>query len=243
MLKKVWMYSIVGVLALALIGGTIYIVLRSSNLQAARGWASTEVESQTTGYRGGEGDIEARGAGERLTDGRGTGYGQQQVITEDARGRGNAGSTATQDTTGTGQGRRQTSVETLNGGGAIVRGQGTGNVGQGITGAGQGVNMPEAILAENWETVEGTVTVSGSELTVQTENGEVLVGMGQSWYCEEAGFVVEVGDKVRVYGYEEDNEFKAGTVENLTTGQTITLRDSGGRPMWAGRGNLKNRSR
>ena len=37
-------------------------------------------------------------------------------------------------------------------------------------------------------------------------------------------------------GFYEDGEFKAGTVENLTTGETIILRDETGRPMWAGAG-------
>ena len=32
----------------------------------------------------------------------------------------------------------------------------------------------------------------------------------------------------------------AGTVENLTTGQTINLRDETGRPMWAGRGQYQS---
>jgi len=38
----------------------------------------------------------------------------------------------------------------------------------------------------------------------------------------------------------EDGEFKAGQVENLGTGESIVLRDTSGRPMWAGRGNRKN---
>ena len=41
-------------------------------------------------------------------------------------------------------------------------------------------------------------------------------------------------------GFYEDGEFKAGTVENLTTGETIVLRDEAGRPMWSGQGRLKN---
>jgi len=43
-----------------------------------------------------------------------------------------------------------------------------------------------------------------------------------------------------VTGFYEDGEFKAGTVENLTTGETIVLRDEAGRTMWPGQGRLKN---
>jgi hypothetical protein len=66
--------------------------------------------------------------------------------------------------------------------------------------------------------------------------GEVLIGMGPTWYREEAGFVVQAGEQVRVRGFYEDGEFKAGTVENLSTAQQIQLRDATGRPGWAGRG-------
>ena len=76
------------------------------------------------------------------------------------------------------------------------------------------------------------------DITVETAEGEVLVGLGQASYRE--GFALKVGDKVSVTGFHEDGEFKAGTVENLTTGQTLVLRDETGRPGWAGRGLLKN---
>ncbi len=82
--------------------------------------------------------------------------------------------------------------------------------------------------------------VSDSELTVTTDQGDILVGLGQQWYREQADFVVKVGDQVRIRGYYEDGEFKAGTVENLSLRTSITLRDETGRPMWSGRGNRQN---
>lgn len=104
-------------------------------------------------------------------------------------------------------------------------------------GAGQGRN--ETVRTVVWETLTGEVTVVDSEITVKTATGEVVVGMGQSAYRE--SFALQVGDEVAVTGFYEDGEFKAGTVENLTTGETIVLRDETGRPMWAGQGRLKNR--
>jgi hypothetical protein len=84
----------------------------------------------------------------------------------------------------------------------------------------------------------GTVAVVGSEIAIQTADGEVTVGLGQASYRE--GFVLEVGDEVMVIGFYEDGEFKAGSVENLSTGRTIVLRDETGRPMWAGGGRFQN---
>jgi len=107
-------------------------------------------------------------------------------------------------------------------------------------GQGRGAGVVAATETHAWETLEGTVIVSDSELTVKNDQGDILVGLGQQWYREQAGFVVEVGDQVRIRGYYEDGEFKAGTVENLSLGTSITLRDETGRPMWSGRGNRQN---
>jgi hypothetical protein len=90
----------------------------------------------------------------------------------------------------------------------------------------------------DWETLTGEVTAVDGDLTVETAEGELLVGLGQASYRE--GFALGVGDEVSVTGFHEDGEFKAGTVENLTTGQTLALRDETGRPMWSGQGRLKN---
>jgi len=126
------------------------------------------------------------------------------------------------------------SAANVNGGG-----QGVGN-GAGGPGTGSGPNATEPEI-HDWLTVQGTVLVADNELTIQTSTGELIIGMGQAWYREQAGFTVAVGDEVVVYGFDEDEEFKAGTVENRTTGDTIMLRDATGRPMWAGNGNNRNR--
>jgi hypothetical protein len=84
------------------------------------------------------------------------------------------------------------------------------------------------------------VTAADNEIAIQTAEGEVIVGLGQASYRE--GFALKVGDEVTIAGFYEDDEFKAGTIENLTTGQTITLRNETGRPMWAGRGRLQNQA-
>lgn len=130
------------------------------------------------------------------------------------------------------------------GGQSTNDGNNNGQGGGGGNGWGQGSGGGQAAAeteVHDWLTLQGTVTGLDNELTVQTTEGEVVVGLGQAWYREEAGFVVNVGDDVVVQGFYEDGEFKAGTVENLSNGQSVTLRDATGRPMWAGRGNLQNR--
>jgi hypothetical protein len=112
---------------------------------------------------------------------------------------------------------------------------GQGQAGQGQGGTANAAGEPQAEL-EEWVTVEGTV-LQTLELVVETEGGEtVQVGLGPSHYRDAQGFVLNVGDQVRISGYWEDGEFKAGEVENLTSGDTIVLRDAYGRPLWSGRG-------
>jgi len=103
------------------------------------------------------------------------------------------------------------------------------------SGTGQGRN--ETVRSVEWETLTGKVIVVDGDITVETAEGEVLVGLGRA---DREGFALEVGDEVSVTGFHEDGEFKAGTVENLTTGQTLVLRDETGRRGGAGRGLLKN---
>jgi len=83
----------------------------------------------------------------------------------------------------------------------------------------------------------------GEAVVVRTDDGrELLVGLGQSSYREAQGFALEVGDRVTVEGFYEDGEFKAGTLQNLATGEALVLRDTTGRPMWAGAGRGQNRN-
>lgn len=103
------------------------------------------------------------------------------------------------------------------------------DVGQG-TGARQGIG--------GLETVRGTAARANADaLVIEWASGEPLLVEGQPWlYAQEQGFTILPGHQVAVTGYDEDGEFKASRIENLTTGQALTLRDDAGRPMWAGRG-------
>ncbi|MGC9400008.1 MAG: hypothetical protein ACP5HM_12845 [Anaerolineae bacterium] len=203
---------LVGVLAVALIAGTGYLVLRPAEQVGAVGAS------------------DGRGRNEAITSG--AGWARFEIERSQAQ-----------------RGRRDCGGE-FRGSTAQGQGQGTGGGGaRGFNGAiGTGsVNGQGEPLAENpqagRETVIGEIIELDSEMLVQTEDGdEILIGLGQIWYRDEAGFVLTVGDEVSVEGFYEDGEFKAGVVENLSTGETLTLRDASGRPMWAGRGQGQNRS-
>ncbi len=177
--------ALVGILAVALVAGMGYIVLRPESAPVRGGGVAHMAERVPA-------------------DSNGNGFGQ--AVTGAARG-------------GGGRGQGNAPGQTL----------------------GRNANAPVEHEAGALETVRGVVIVSDSEILVRTSDGsEVLVGLGQAWYREQANFNVAVGDEVSVIGFHEAGEFKAVTVENLTSGATITLRDATGRPQWAGQGNRQN---
>lgn len=83
-------------------------------------------------------------------------------------------------------------------------------------------------------TRSGEVVALDDELTVLTEGGALEVHLGPSWHWEAAGIALRSGDQVEVVGFYEEDDFMAVRVDNLTTGQSVTLRSASGRPSWAG---------
>ena len=209
---------LVGVLAVALIAGAGYLVLRPAEQVGAVGAPDGRGHNEATTSGAGRASFEiersqAQGGG-RQGGGRGT-AGQAVGVTGQRLGEGAGG---------------------VNGAG----GQGGGIGNNPANGLGESLADHPAVV---WETVTGEIVELDSEMLVQTDDGdEIFVGLGQSWYRDEAGFALTVGDDVSVEGFYEDGEFKAGVVENLITGESLTLRDASGRPMWAGRGRGQNRS-
>ena len=79
------------------------------------------------------------------------------------------------------------------------------------------------------------VTVNSAELVIDTTAHEPILVEGCAWaYALEQGIDVQVGHVMTILGFVEDGEFKAISLENLTTGQHITVRDANGRPLWSG---------
>jgi hypothetical protein len=118
-------------------------------------------------------------------------------------------------------------------------GRGAGGQGQSTNGQGQTQNpnpgTPQANVAE-WVTVTGTVnSFDGVGVSLTTDDGAPLwVQFGQSRYVTAQGVTFTAGDHLTANGFYENGQYQAGTVTNDTTGQTLNLRDTLGRPLWAG---------
>jgi len=91
---------------------------------------------------------------------------------------------------------------------------------------------------DEWVILEGTVvSVNEDAMIVQTTSGEqITVENRVWWFALEQGFSANAGDEVTLTGFYESGDFETGVIDNTSTGQSVTLRDESGRPLWAGRG-------
>jgi hypothetical protein len=116
--------------------------------------------------------------------------------------------------------------------------RGSGYDGEGRTDApGDGTGTGQAQVDE-WLTHSGTVTgIDASLLAVQLDSGELVEMIGRPWsFAQEQGFTAQVGDRLALVGFYENDDFEVGQIDNVTTGLSVVIRDEGGRPLWAGRG-------
>ncbi len=102
---------------------------------------------------------------------------------------------------------------------------------------GDGLGTGQAQVDE-WLTVAGTVTVANTdEMVVQLDgDGEVVLD-GRAWrFLQEEGFQAQAGQRLSLTGFYEEGDFEVGAVQDLSSGQSLSVRDENGRPLWAGRG-------
>jgi len=122
--------------------------------------------------------------------------------------------------------------------GGFGRGQGAGGQGRG-----QGQGQGAAANGVEWTTLQATVTaVDNYALTVKAANGETVTVQNRPWtFALEQQFAANVGDTVSMTGFYQNGLFEVGQIQNVTTGgATVQVRDTSGRPGWAGRGNGRN---
>lgn len=105
------------------------------------------------------------------------------------------------------------------------------------------VTAPQASVGDPW-TASGTITTLDTiGFTLSASDGtSTYVELGPASYWQAQGVTLAVGDSVTVNGYAADGLYHAGMV-TLASGQTLTLRDPIGRPLWsggAGNGNAGN---
>lgn len=91
---------------------------------------------------------------------------------------------------------------------------------------------------EDWISLEGYVTSADtSQVLVSLLDGETADFSGRAWtFAQESGFALQMGDRLRLTGFYEDTDLEVGSIDNLTSGISIQIREQSGRPLWAGRG-------
>jgi hypothetical protein len=121
------------------------------------------------------------------------------------------------------------------GGGRSAQGPYAGEGSADARGEGAGTGQAEA---GDWIAIQGSVvSVDGSALVVEAMSGEEITVEGRPWwFAQEQGFWPGAGDEVVLLGFYENEDLEVGKIDDLTDGQTVLIREEGGRPLWAGRG-------
>lgn len=120
------------------------------------------------------------------------------------------------------------------GGGAGRSGEEPGRIGV-FSGTGE-----ELLLAaeeeHDWISLTGVVTSLDVEsLWIEIDQVEPLEITGRAWrYILESGFVLEVGDLVELDGFYENDEFEVSSLMDLTSDESLQIREDSGRPLWSG---------
>jgi len=104
---------------------------------------------------------------------------------------------------------------------------------EGVSGNSLGTGLAEV---EEWLMYSGTVTaVSGDLWLINLDEIGAFEITGRILsFLQEKGVAVAEGDELMVTGFMEGDTFEVAAIENLSTGETITIREASGRPLWAG---------
>jgi hypothetical protein len=120
------------------------------------------------------------------------------------------------------------------------RGQGNGNGQSRGNGKGNG-NRGSDQSSEKGElellSLEGVIeSIDENSLVIITQNGVVVIE-NRAWsYAQDQGFTPGLEDQVTIEAfYDEYVSLEVASIQDLTNGQRLVLRDENGRPMWAGR--------
>jgi hypothetical protein len=108
------------------------------------------------------------------------------------------------------------------------------------TGSADGTHTPNPqVQVDEWITITGTlIAYQGAQMTISTPEGDLITfRTGKPSFIASQGVTFQVGDEISVTGFYEGDQFQAGDITQLSTGQTVLLRDPNGRPLWGGPGN------
>ncbi|MEN8241512.1 MAG: hypothetical protein ABFS17_06305 [Chloroflexota bacterium] len=108
-------------------------------------------------------------------------------------------------------------------------------------GSADGSHTPDPasmVQADEWVTLNGSLLAfQGGSMTIATDSGEVIsFQTGQPRFFSSQGVTFQIGDQISVVGFYSGEQFSAGDITQLSTGERVMLRDPNGRPLWAGPG-------
>lgn len=197
---------IMGVLFLGLVGA---LAVGAVNRTVAKSADTDNTEQRGAGWARAQEDGTVLAAN---LEGRG---GRNQVVVDENRAAGQGG-----------QGQREPlSTQQGNGRDSQAAG-GQGNQARGKSG------QVSALPAQTFEGI--VLSVDDSQMTLLTEQGEVELA-DRAWrFALEQGFMAEVGQRVRVSGYDENGVFAAAQMLNVSTQQQVEVREQSGQPLWSG---------
>jgi hypothetical protein len=223
-----WKNIAIATAVVAVLIGSAAAVVTLDNAPAA------EQTQQRLGQAGLGGQGGAGNAGERGSGQGGQGKGDSNAGDRDQTGQGQG--KGGQGSPGGGQGGGNAGAGDCDQAGKAGQGQQGKNGGGGPGGSQFMQGEGTLVSAEDWVTVEGTITqVDTNAIVIQTAAGDTLtVKVGPPHFVEGLGVEFQPGDEISVLGFYEDGEFEAAQITFLATGEQITLRDKNGRPLWTG---------
>ena len=101
-------------------------------------------------------------------------------------------------------------------------------------------NEDEVHLADEqdheWITKTGSVVdLNSQSLWIETGEGDILEITRRAWrFIQESGLELSIGDEIKLEGFYENDEFGISNLENLTSGESLQIREDSGRPLWGG---------
>ncbi|MBN2556835.1 MAG: hypothetical protein JXA97_12920 [Anaerolineales bacterium] len=166
---------------------------------------------------------------------------RESLSVQQSLGGGGQGSAGSESEGGRGQnaGREDDRIQGSGlGQGADAAAAGAGRGSGSATGtAGQQLDQNQAdVHPEEIVLIPTIVQSISSEIALfQTDDGGTIVLEGRALsFAIELGLSLTEGDQVLLEGFFESGDFEVSSLENLTTGQRIVLREPEGRPLWAG---------
>lgn len=100
-----------------------------------------------------------------------------------------------------------------------------------------------ATSEHEWAILTGTISsIIPRGMIVAVTSGQQIEVARRPWrFAQEQGFAPQLGDQVTLDGFYEDGTFETAVITDLSSGQSVYLRDEAGHPLWAAGGGNGNK--